>query len=52
MDGQTDGQTDDPITRCPWQTFMAGGIKIEKSGQKIYKVNLSIQDVFETFENM
>ena len=26
-DGQTDRGTDDPITRCPWQTFQAGGIK-------------------------
>ena len=26
-DGQTNGQTDDPITRCPRRTFQAGGIK-------------------------
>ena len=25
---QTDGRTDDPITRCPRRTFQAGGIKI------------------------
>ena len=25
---QTNGQTDDPITRCPGWTFQAGGIKI------------------------
>ena len=28
---QTDGQTDDPITRCPRRTFQAGGIKITSS---------------------
>ena len=27
-DGQTDGRTDDPNTRCPRRTFQAGGIKI------------------------
>ena len=27
-DRQTNGLTDDPITRCPWWTFQAGGIKI------------------------
>ena len=27
-DRQTDGQTDDPITRCPGRTFQARGIKI------------------------
>ena len=27
-DGQTDRQTDDPITRCPRWTFQARGIKI------------------------
>ena len=26
-DRQTDGQTDDPNTRCPRRTFQAGGIK-------------------------
>ena len=26
-DRQTNGQTDDPITRCPRRTFQAGGIK-------------------------
>ena len=26
-DKQTDGRTDDPITRCPRRTFQAGGIK-------------------------
>ena len=26
-DRQTNGRTDDPITRCPLQTFQAGGIK-------------------------
>ena len=26
--GQTDGQTNNPITRCPQRTFQAGGIKI------------------------
>ena len=29
-DWQTNGQTDDPITRCPRRTFQAGGIKIYK----------------------
>ena len=28
-DRQTDGRTDDPITRCPRRTFQARGIKIE-----------------------
>ena len=27
MDKQTDGRTDDPITRCPQRTFQVGGIK-------------------------
>ena len=27
--GKTDGQTDDPITRCPRRTFQAGGIKMQ-----------------------
>ena len=26
-DRQTDGQKDDPITRCPWRTFQAWGVK-------------------------
>ena len=30
-DIQTDGQTDNPITRCPQRTFQAGGIKIGKT---------------------
>ena len=28
MDRQTYGWTEDPITRCPWRTFQAGGIKL------------------------
>ena len=28
MDKQTEERTDEPITRCPQQTFQAGGIKI------------------------
>ena len=30
-DGQTDGRTDDPNTRCPRRTFEAGGIKIRRN---------------------
>ena len=39
-DRQTDGRTDDPITRCPRRTFQAGGIKMlvstERSCHKEY----------------
>ena len=28
-DGQMDGPTDDPITRCPWRTFQAGAKKMK-----------------------
>ena len=39
-DKRTDGQTDDPITRCPRRTFQAGGIKVSFNsciGQRIDK---------------
>ena len=37
-DGQTDRQTDNPITRCPRQTFQAGGIKKQnKTSRKLLK---------------
>ena len=32
----TDRQTDDPITRCSWQTFQAGGIKKNKQINFLY----------------
>ena len=32
---RTDEQTDDPITRCPRQTFQAGGIKMVMLQDKI-----------------
>ena len=34
--GQTDRRTDDPITRCSWRTFQAGGIKISISQTQCY----------------
>ena len=33
-DGRTDKRTDDPITRCPRQTFQARGIKMTYFGRK------------------
>ena len=38
-DRQTDGQTDDPITRCPRRTFQAEGIKTPSSHFKSVQKN-------------
>ena len=38
-DEQTDGRTDDPITRCPRRTFQAGGI-ISGRGQNKNELSL------------
>ena len=33
-DGQMDGPTDDPITRCPWRTFQAGAEKLKSVDER------------------
>ena len=38
--GQMDGQTDDPNTRCPRRTFQAGGIKIQIISLKCTKIKV------------
>ena len=38
MELQTNGQTDNPITRCPRRTFQAGGIKVLRQQFQLHVV--------------
>ena len=51
-DSQIDGQTDDPITRCPWRIFQAGSLKTQRGLHGASATDVACQQMILTLDTL